>query len=1098
MVDEHRPDVAAVLAGLKPFQRDTVDHVFERLYHDPSGSHRFLISDEVGLGKTLVARGVIAKAIDHLWPRLPEIERIDVVYICSNGAIARQNINRLNMMGREAAVHASRVTMLPTQLKGLRKRKVNFVSFTPGTSFDLRSSMGMWRERVVLYWMLREIWGFGDVTGPMNLFQGGISYDNRSWYRTELRQFSRNGAVDEGLLEKFGETLEASVRADETAGQTTIRERFDELTSRFQYPRKHLPSKDRRDQNQFIGELRSLLAESCIKALEPDLVILDEFQRFKHLLDEENEAGLLAHRLVNYSDANTKVRVILLSATPYKMYTMHAEAASDDHYQDFLHTLGFLLRDSEKTQRVEELLQRFRSEVYRAHEDRARGLREVKEALEAELARVVARTERLPSTKDGSGMVHHVSAGAVVPSVSELCDYPPLQRLSDALDAGGMLEYWKSSPYLLNFMQGYKVKHELKKRMKAEALGAEVVSALSAVQRALLSRKEIEAYRAIDPRNVRLRTLMDDTLDQAWWRLLWVPAAMPYYEGGGAYSELGAREVTKRLVFSSWAVVPRAISVLLSYEAERRRFRSFEDNPINTPEERKRRSPLLQLALSEGRLTGMPVLCLMYPSIELARLGDVRSAAWAAGAKGLPKLGAVADMVKDRLEPTLAKLIGRYGVADGPDDGRWYWVAPMLLDLDRHRQAAKSWFDQKNLSDLWSAQNWDDDDGGSGARWKDHVAAAIELAANPKELGRPPEDLLDLLAEMAVASPAVCALRSLARVAGSMTLTADVGVRTAAAEVGWAFRSLFNRKSVTAMVRGLYKSTDLPYWRLALRYSADGVLQSVLDEYAHVLRDALGVRDHDSGDAAVEMAAEMAGALTMRTVTIGVDEIHTGDGSASIEGHRMRISFAMAFGDYRDESQRGGVRQEQLRTAFNSPFRPFVLASTSVGQEGLDFHQYCHAVVHWNLPSNPVDLEQREGRVHRYKCHAVRKNLAQVFRDNLEGLDATDPWEALFQVASKEIPDLHRGMVPFWVFDPKGGCVIERHVPAIPLSQDEQRYKDLRRSLAVYRMVFGQPRQEDLLAYLVDRVDEETLESLRPHLQIDLRPKAVGDTVKLE
>jgi len=28
--------------------------------------------------------------------------------------------------------------------------------------------------------------------------------------------------------------------------------------------------------------------------------------------------------------------------------------------------------------------------------------------------------------------------------------------------------------------------------------------------------------------------------------------------------------------------------------------------------------------------------------------------------------------------------------------------------------------------------------------------------------------------------------------------------------------------------------------------------------------------------------------------------------------------------------------------------------------EGLDFHHYCHAIVHWNLPSNPVDLEQRE------------------------------------------------------------------------------------------------------------------------------------------
>jgi len=630
--DEGRPDVAKVLAGLKPFQRDTVDHVFERLYHDPNGSRRFLISDEVGLGKTLVARGVIAKAIDHLWPKLPEIDRIDVVYICSNGAIARQNINRLNMMGREAAVHASRVTMLPTQLKGLRERKVNFVSFTPGTSFDLRSSMGKWEERVVLYWMLRKVWGFGDVTGPMNLFQGGVSVNNTAWFRSYLKSFPKNNPIDEGLLERFDEAVRAAVREAGAAGKSTLRERFDDLTDRFQYPRKNVPPKGRRDQNLFIGELRTLLAESCIKALEPDLVILDEFQRFKHLLDDESEAGQLAHRLVNYSDAETDVRVILLSATPYKMYTMHAEAATDDHYQDFLHTLNFLLRDGGKTERVQGLLQRFRSEVYRAHEDGARGLREVKEALEAELAQVVARTERLPSTADGSGMVRHVADGVAVPSVAELCDYPPLQRLSDLMDAGSMLEYWKSSPYLMNFMQGYKVKKELRKRVKAEAVDPEVGSALAAAQRALLTRKEIEAYSAVDPRNARLSGLLDDTLSREWWRLLWVPAAMPSYLAGGAYRDLGPGDVTKRLVFSSWAVVPRAISVVLSYEAERRRFRSFDDKAINTAEERKKRTPRLQFAYVNERYTGLPVLCLLYPSIELARLGNVRSAAWATGA----------------------------------------------------------------------------------------------------------------------------------------------------------------------------------------------------------------------------------------------------------------------------------------------------------------------------------------------------------------------------------------------------------------------------------------------------------------------------------
>jgi len=295
-----------------------------------------------------------------------------------------------------------------------------------------------------------------------------------------------------------------------------------------------------------------------------------------------------------------------------------------------------------------------------------------------------------------------------------------------------------------------------------------------------------------------------------------------------------------------------------------------------------------------------------------------------------------------------------------------------------------------------------------------------------------------------------------------------------------------------ALVRGLYDKEGKPYWRQALRYCADGGLQAVLDEYAHVLRDALGLRDHPPADVAQQMAEVIGGALSMRTALLGADHLAVHKGEVSTETRRMRLSFAMSFGDHRDESQREGVRQEQVRSAFNSPFRPFVLATTSVGQEGLDFHQYCHAVVHWNLPSNPVDLEQREGRVHRYKCHAVRKNVAAVYGGKLEGLDGSDPWEELFQLAVGDVEDTYDGMVPFWVFDPVDGCCIERHVFALPLSRDQQRYEDLRRSLAVYRMVFGQPRQEDLLAYLVNRVGEETLESLRPHLQIDLKPRTNG------
>jgi hypothetical protein len=77
-----RLDPEPVLAGLKDFQRATVDYVFRRFYRDKPPAKRFLVADEVGLGKTLVARGLIARAIEHL--QSVGTKRIDVLYVCSN------------------------------------------------------------------------------------------------------------------------------------------------------------------------------------------------------------------------------------------------------------------------------------------------------------------------------------------------------------------------------------------------------------------------------------------------------------------------------------------------------------------------------------------------------------------------------------------------------------------------------------------------------------------------------------------------------------------------------------------------------------------------------------------------------------------------------------------------------------------------------------------------------------------------------------------------------------------------------------------------------------------------------------------------------
>ena len=93
-----------------------------------------------------------------------------------------------------------------------------------------------------------------------------------------------------------------------------------------------------------------------------------------------------------------------------------------------------------------------------------------------------------------------------------------------------------------------------------------------------------------------------------------------------------------------------------------------------------------------------------------------------------------------------------------------------------------------------------------------------------------------------------------------------------------------------------------------------------------------------------------------------------------------------------------------------------MLATTSVGQEGIDFHWWCHSVVHWNLPANPVDFEQREGRVDRYKGHAVRKNVAAAHRSAALAPGVADPWSAAFDAAAAEDDHGLGDLTPCWIY----------------------------------------------------------------------------------
>ncbi len=1090
---EKCPDTFKVLSKLKDFQKKSVDRVFQRFYKDKDFTNRFLIADEVGLGKTLVARGIIAKSVEYLWDK---VRRIDVIYICSNREIASQNINRLNITSAKQFSLVSRMTLLPLKITGLKNRRLNFISFTPGTSFDLHSRTGIMLERALLYNILKKHWNLTKM-GPINVFQDWASRKN--WHEL-LSYFPKYYSIDEDLAEEFTKALDAKIEEDKKEGKPDIKSRFLDLCQRFKVYKmsKNVPARDRRDVASVIGEMRMILAHACLEALEPDIVILDEFQRFKNLLDGKDAMSRLAQHLFNYKNKEMPTKIILLSATPYKMYTMHQEEDIDNHYEDFIRTIGFLFNSDEKTKRFEEKLRRFRNELFNIKANKFETLKGIKNEIEEDLQAVMIRTERLAHTLDRNGMVKETKKTFCSVHLKDLESFSVLDKLSQELGTCDIVEYWKSAPYLLNFMDEYEFKRRFKKEIKDNG-NRTIVKLVKKNIDKMLKWGTIESFEQIEPANAKLRMLIENGIDKDTWKLLWVPPSLPYYKPRSAYKDRNLQTYTKSLIFSSWQVVPKVIAMICSYEAERRMVKAFRGAKSNYREERKNRRPLIIFTSKEERLAGMANLTLLYPCLTLAKeIDPLKIALEIMPKNGPPSYMRLKVEIRKRIEELLEKVVGFSEERSGRIDERWYWAAPALLDGYYHVDEINAWFSSKDNGCRWEEIIKPRGELDKETLFRQHVLRFKEIFNKPEnlELGRRPRDLVDILTKQALASPAVVALRSLLRLRSDGNSISIAPVLQSAASIGAGFRILYNLPESITLIRSI--NDKEPYWERVLDYGISGNLQSVMDEYVHILKESLGLIDHPYEEEVMLIAKAVYSAVSIRTVNLDFDDVEVTPRLWKVKLNKcsIRCRYALRLGEGKSEGEEEVTRSDQVRASFNSPFRPFLLATTSIGQEGLDFHQYCHSIYHWNLPSNPVDLEQREGRIHRYKGLVIRRNLAKHFgldilKENYRdfGKEINDPWDFLFSKGVAIRKDGEDDIVPFWIFETKNGLKIDRNIPCMPMSRDIERLRDLKRTLVMYRMVFGQPRQEDLIEFLKKAADEKGILKEIQNFRIDLSPK---------
>ena len=1035
----------AVMDELKDFQRATVERI-DYLYRH--GQNRILVSDEVGLGKTLVARGAIAKFANLRKDEGDDL--VKVVYICSNATIADQNLDKLRIVNeiRPESTNTSRLSMQHLNIFNeendaiVLDKYIQLIPLTPETSFKVSNSQGTMDERALMFAILKRVPEFEEYSQKLNkIFRFEVNANSwrnaRDWWESQVVRCNKksNGEYLRYMVPEIVKKLK----------ENDLWESFGRLVTERPF--------DKNEVKPYIVRLRLLFADISLNKLDPDLIIMDEFQRFKYLLssDENSEMDKLTNKFFNSDD----VRILMLSATPYKMYSTLDEIEEeqiDAHYREFFDVVEFLNNDDAEKQEFHDIWSDYSIKLKEFNLDKTSFI-QAKANAENAMFRNICRTERITESQLGDMVDSKDSKKQLKVLREDIDSYRQVQQLLD--DTWGNvnvpMDYVKSTPYMMSFMKNYQLKRKLERYFEKHA------DEFDKLEKPLLwlDENEINDYKKVPANNARLENLMGHVLKDNASNLLWCPPSLPYYGLEGAFED--CEEFSKTLIFSSWEMVPRMISSLVSYESERQTIGRLK-REVKYFEKRRYPSPRMRFALKDDKPTQMVLFSLIYPSkflIDAYNPIDCLN-------RGL-SLKQIETEVKSKIHGRLDEISWENTLLD---DFRWYYLAPMLLDPKNH---VDSWFEQ---SDKLVKSRYYNQKG-----FLTHYGELKKLYYEfDGKLGKKPDDLEDVMCDMALASPAICTYRAYEK---ELPCNVEMdGYIYAPTQIGRKFIDRMNLpESIAVLDLNFEKDSEEAYWKNVLKYSKQGNLQAVFDEYVHILSNGL---DRNNEDRVLIINDRFLTSFEFRTTSYDIDTFDNFKARMNgeeYENRSLRTNFAVSFTKGRsDESDTN--RKKSVRDAFNSPFRPFVLASTSIGQEGLDFHNYCRRIVHWNLPSNPIDLEQREGRINRFECLAIRQNIAKKYGIGFKN----NVWDEIFKKASDEEKSGEcSDLIPYWGLKENDDMVkIERIVPIYPFSRDEIRYDRLIKVLSLYRLTLGQARQEELLESIITKfdVDEKEINEL--------------------
>lgn len=1024
----------------KPFQQATINVAMRTLTRKKKGAHRFLVADEVGLGKTIVASGIIERLADRKMAL--GSSPLSVLYVCSNQAIARQNTLRLlsflpEAERKSAVAHVDRPSLLPTREPPTHER-IHIYMLTPDTAIPTRKGQrrdGRMEERALgLVFLCRC--GAKPSKRLYRAFQrnaGGESF--RSWVHYYRR------------LDEFGEL-----------GSGEFRNRFrDALRDVLGLQQgQHLPPRltqmlDNQQEQDLVGACRTALTVAALIGIDAGLVIFDEFQRFRDLMEDEDPAEKEDSSEEEEMRRRAASRVLeairglpdgggpalLLSATPYTPYRRRTKQSvpggeTSDQSSDFFDLVSFLAGSPRAAERARNLFLDLSEELRKGVLDSVRA-QTIRNSLMSVLLPLMSRTERpnLPRIQGTASDSASVIDAELLPSdIGQFCD---MQECFSPGSYDWIVPLWQSVP------------------LPMQTLGSRYLawrSKLKMPDRVALTKGGRDTHRMPMPwPHPRLRALMAKMADKRL-AMPWAAPSLPWWplRGGWKAVDHHASIEGKLLVFSRFKAVPTSLAGLISYTTESRLLsKTGGRSRVNYEAASKRR--WLQPSPDRPNL-----LELFHPCRLLAELDPL--------AAPFGNLAGMRQVIEQQLKQRLKEL--GVGIVPGGKMARrkpWELLVALEKKAGMWKASRAAW--------LGVAPSMEDEDsvgrlGVMMEKWDEVANEESPISEISREIDLP------ALVALALESPAVVLLRALSRhwpAAGN-----PENLQTVLSAIWRGLRTYLDKAWFVSV---LVERDGGSYPDAIRKAIIEGNLESVLDEHFWFLStDGIG-------DWLVRLR-EFESSLRLRDSNVTFHESSAAEGSDRSDpaAFTVRCHVAVPLAEGRKSGSGGEVpttdknvatneadmplRPDEVRKAFNSPFWPNVLVTTSIGQEGLDLHPWCSALAHWDLATSPVALEQREGRITRFASLSVRRAIARKLSTDLDRCNGSSPWERLASLAETKLND-ESGLSPWWLVE---GSECKRFVLTVLGGEQQERYETLVRERALYRLVLGMPDQSDLIRLL--------------------------------